>query len=52
MGGFDKKMGATLRNWERGDWSKRRDYDYTGGISDPPRNHVSYFAGKPPAILE
>jgi hypothetical protein len=40
MGGFDKKVGATLRNWERGDWSKRRDYDYKGGISDPPRNHV------------
>ena len=35
MGGFDKKVGATIRNSERGDWSKRRDYDYKGRISDP-----------------
>ena len=40
MGGFDKKVGATIRNSERGDWSKRRDYDYNkGGISDPSRIH-------------
>ena len=46
MGGFDKKVGATLRNWERGDWSKRRDYDYKGGISDPPRNHGGLWVPK------
>ena len=40
MGGVDKKVGATLRNWKWGAWTKRGDNNYKGGTCDPLGNHV------------
>ena len=39
MGGVDKKVGATLRNWKRGAWRKRGDYNFKGGTCDHLGNH-------------
>ena len=44
MGGFDKKVGAILRNWEKGDRSKRRDYDYKRGLVTPLETMVYQVA--------
>ena len=43
MGGVDKKVGATLRNWKWGAWTKRGDYNYKGGTCDPLGNYGHFL---------